>query len=128
MICKLIKVCCTFRNTVTHLAPVQVGWQCRKLVIHIVCNIIHKPLKTLALEPLFQSQLVTDVPHVQVPSKRFSCVEVLLEFVIKPRFYNSFVVLQLMNKNVYYYLAENIQCISLHSILQVYIYNKSLNY
>ena len=88
----------------TYLTPVQIGWQWWELVIHIVSNIVHEPFKILASKPLFQSQLLTNVPHVQVPCKGFPCIEVLFEFVIKPCFYNSFVVLKIMNKFLFFYL------------------------
>lgn len=128
LICKL--PCCLLNPSEhchTHLAPVQVWWQRWELVIHIICNIIHEPLKTFATQSLFQSQLLTDISHVQESGEGFSCVEVLFEFVVKPCFYHSFVVLQFM-KNVWYCLTEHICCTIIKPPLQNYIWHKILNH
>lgn len=86
------RVQASVRGHRAQFAPVQVGRQTRKLVVHVVGDVIHEPLEALAVETLLEGQLLADVAHVQVPGQRLPRIEVLLVGVIEPGLDHSLVV------------------------------------
>lgn len=78
-----------------YLSPVNVWWQLRILFNHVVGNVVHVPLEALALQLLLQGQLVGDVTHVQVTSKRLAGVEILFVLVVKPNLDHTLVILKI---------------------------------
>merc|ERR1719318_1339938 len=78
--------------SILQLSPVLVRRQAWVLVKHIIGNLFHEPVKTLAVLVFLELQLLRYVPHVNQSGKRFPGVEVLLVLLIKPSLYNSLII------------------------------------
>ena len=69
---------------VAQLAPELVRRQRRVLLEHVVGHLLHEPVERLAVEPVFDGELVCNVAHVNVAGEGFPGVEVLLVLRIEP--------------------------------------------
>ena len=69
---------------IPQLSPQLIRRQWRVLVEHVVSHLLHEPVEGLALQPLLDGQLVSDIAHVDVTGERLSGVEVLFVLGIEP--------------------------------------------
>lgn len=78
----------------SYLTPCMIWGQYRKLVIDLICYIVHKPPKTFTVIVFFKFQLFGDIAYWVAPNAGLSGVEIFLEVIIQPHLHHSHVVLK----------------------------------
>ena len=81
----------------SYLSPSPVGWKFWKLIVDVVCNVVHEPLEALTVVILFELKLFADVTNWIASNHGLSGVEIFTEFFIQPHLHHSHVVLKISN-------------------------------
>lgn len=115
----------------SYLSPSPVGWQFWKLIVDVICNVVHKPLEALTVVILLELQLFADVANWISAYNWLSSVEIFTEFFIQPNFHHSHVILKISSSLVCWKKKNNnIQTTkqinhSKKKIIWIVIYNMS---
>ena len=103
-----IYTCITKRKTKLenlYLSPSNIGGWIWKIFYDIIGDILHKPLKALAVVLLLELELFGDVPDGVAADGWMTSVEVFLELLVQPHLHHSHVILEQDQWKSPYYLS-----------------------
>ena len=82
----------SFASFIFQLAPELIWRKFGIFVKHVISDLVHEPVKTLALHSLLHGKLFRNISVVNQSCKRFSGVKELFVLIIKPNLNDSFII------------------------------------